>query len=202
MQEKPVVLITGASGGIGAATALEFSKRGYLTAIGGTDRGNLESVAGNAAQYGAEPLILVGDLAEFAFAESMVRETVAKWGRIDVLVNNAAWREVTTMRSISFESWERTIRICLTAPAFLARWAAEGMEQRRSGVIVNVSSLMSRQASGNCPAYVACKGALDSLTYELASLYGPSGIRVVSVNPGAVDTVLSQNLAPSDAEAE
>ncbi|MEX0611689.1 MAG: SDR family oxidoreductase, partial [Pirellulales bacterium] len=72
-------------------------------------------------------------------------------------------------------------------------WAAESMHQRRRGVIVNVSSIMSRQAAGTCPAYVACKGAMDSLTYELAALYGPVGIRVVAVSPGAIDTELSND---------
>src|SRR5581483_4657180 len=75
----------------------------------------------------------------------------------------------------------------------LARWAAEHMEPRRSGVIINISSIMSWQAAGIAPAYIACKGAIDSLTYELASLYGPSGIRVVAINPGAIDTEMSRD---------
>ena len=98
------------------------------------------------------------------------------------------------MREITLESWEKkTLRVCLTAPAFMARWAAEHMEPRRSGVIINISSIMSWQAAGIAPAYIACKGAIDSLTYELASLYGPSGIRVVAINPGAIDTEMSRD---------
>jgi NAD(P)-dependent dehydrogenase (short-subunit alcohol dehydrogenase family) len=69
------------------------------------------------------------------------------------------------------------------------------MEKRGRGVIINLSSMMSRQAAGISPAYVASKGALDALTLELASLYGPSGIRVVGVAPGAIDTELSRDLS-------
>jgi 3-oxoacyl-[acyl-carrier protein] reductase len=68
------------------------------------------------------------------------------------------------------------------------------MERRSHGVIINVSSIMSQQAAGISPAYLASKGGLDALTYELASLYGPSGVRVVGVQPGAIDTELSRTL--------
>ncbi len=70
----------------------------------------------------------------------------------------------------------------------LWRFGLAYMEQQKSGVIVNISSVMAEHAGGFSPAYIACKGAINSLTYELASLYGPSGIRVVGVSPGAIDT--------------
>jgi NAD(P)-dependent dehydrogenase (short-subunit alcohol dehydrogenase family) len=73
----------------------------------------------------------------------------------------------------------------------MSRWAAEQMEQQNGGVIINVSSLASERADGLSPAYIACKGALNSLTYELASLYGSKGIRVVSIRPGAIATEMA-----------
>jgi 3-oxoacyl-[acyl-carrier protein] reductase len=76
----------------------------------------------------------------------------------------------------------------------MARWAAEDMELRSQGVINNVSSIMAQQAAGIAPAYLASKGGMDTLTFELASLYGPSGVRVVGVQPGAIDTELSRSL--------
>jgi 3-oxoacyl-[acyl-carrier protein] reductase len=193
MSERRVALVTGASRGIGAATAIELARRGYDAALVGRTAADLEQVAGQVRAGGGEALVLPCDLADLALAESAVRQTAKHFGRLDVLLNNAAWREIVTMRKITLESWERTLRVSLTAPAFLARWAAEEMAPRRSGVIVNISSMMSRQAAGISPAYVACKGALDSLTYELASLYGPAGIRVVGVNPGAIDTEMSRD---------
>src|SRR5206468_5769259 len=130
--------------------------------------------------------------------ESMAPNVIESLGRIDVLINNAAWRDLVTMRSISLDSWERTLRICLTAPAFFARAVARDMEKRRHGVIINVSSIMSQHASGIAPAYVAAKGGLDALTYDLAALYGPMGIRVVGVSPGAVDTELGKDCLPNE----
>jgi 3-oxoacyl-[acyl-carrier protein] reductase len=134
--------------------------------------------------------------------QAAVDQTVSAFGRIDVLVNNAAARELVSMRRISVASWENTLRICLTAPAFLARWAAEDMERRRQGVIINVSSMMARQAAGISPAYIAGKGGLDALTIELASLYGASGIRVVGLAPGAIDTDLSRDLSDRSQNAD
>jgi 3-oxoacyl-[acyl-carrier protein] reductase len=191
MAAKKVALITGGSRGIGAATALEFARRGYDVAISSDDSAGLKSVANQARALGARAECFAGDLEEMAFVESLVPKVIAAFGRIDVLVNNAAWRELATMRQIGLASWERTLRICLTAPSFLARAAAVDMEPRRAGVIINISSIMSEHASGISPAYIAAKGGLNSLTYELSALYGPAGIRVLAVNPGAIDTAMS-----------
>lgn len=191
MSKKRIALVTGASRGIGAATAIEFARRGYSVTITARSADALDDVAGKIRQTGGEPLIRPGDLADFDFAQSLIKETVSHFGRLDVLVNNAAWRDLVTMRNITLESWERTLRICLTAPAFMSRWAAEQMEQQNGGVIINVSSLASERADGLSPAYIACKGALNSLTYELASLYGSKGIRVVSIRPGAIATEMA-----------
>jgi NAD(P)-dependent dehydrogenase (short-subunit alcohol dehydrogenase family) len=123
-----------------------------------------------------------------------VESTVKKWKRIDVLINNAAWRTIETMRSISVETWEKTLKINLTAPAFLAKHTAAVMEEKNiAGVIINISSVMSQRAGGNSPAYIVCKAGLEGLTYELAVLYGPKGIRVIAINPGNIETNLSSD---------
>ena len=191
MGSKPVAVVTGASRGIGAATAGEFARRGYDVAITARGREGLDASAQEVTEAGGKALVIDGDLADLDFAESVIRRTVAEYGRLDVLVNNAAWRELVTLRTISLESWERTLRVCLTAPAFMARWAAEQMERQRHGVIVNVSSIQADHASGFASPYVAAKGALNSLTFDLAALYGPVGIRAVSIRPGAIETEMS-----------
>ena len=197
-----VALITGASRGIGAATARLMAGSGYRVALVATSRPDLETVASEISATGGQALTIAGDLADLDFAKRAVDETCANWGRIDVLVNNAAWRELISMRRISPESWDKTLKVCLTAPAFLARWAAENMQQRSRGVIINVSSIMSQRAAGISPAYIASKGGLEALTYELASLYGPSGIRVLTVQPGAIDTELSRDLDRQTEQAD
>jgi len=191
--DQPLAMITGAARGIGRATALEFAARGYNLALLDLLADELLATAAEAEAAGAEVFVRTCDLFKLDEVEAAARAVVEWSGRVDVLVNNAAWREVISMREISVESWEKTLRICLTAPAFLSRWVAQAMEPRGRGVIVQVSSIMSERAGGLSPAYVVAKGGLDALTYELATLYGPAGIRVLSVRPGAIDTDLSND---------
>ena len=200
MNENLVALITGASQGIGAATAIEFAARGHHVALLARNRVALEETAARCAEHGVGTLVLAGDVGDLEWAENAVAQIVEEWGRVDVLVNNAAWREVVTMRQISLASWEKTLRICLTAPAFLARWCAANMQARASGVIVNVSSINALQAAGLAPAYAAAKGGLDALTYELGALYGSRGIRVVGLSLGAVDTEMSADYPGAQGE--
>ena len=198
METTRVVLVTGASRGIGAATAREFAARGFDVAITARGAEGLAATAADVARAGRRSLSLAGDIADLGFAEMVVRRTIETFGRLDVLVNNAAWRELVTLRTVTLESWERTLRICLTVPAFMSRWAAEQMERQGGGAIINVSSIMSRRAAGFGSAYVAAKGGLDSLTFDLAALYGPLGIRTVAVNPGAIDTELSNDYVDAE----
>ena len=194
MINKPVAIITGAANGIGKATALKFASAAYALALVDVDGKGLKELSAALDNLGATCLPIEGDLQDTTFQEKTVRETADKWGRIDVLINNAAWRTIETMRTISVETWEQTLRINLTAPAFLSKHVAAVMEQRQTkGVIINISSVMAGRPGGTSPAYVACKGAIESLTYELAALYGPRGIRVVAINPGNVHTNLTSD---------
>jgi len=202
MTDQRTAIITGASQGIGAETAREFGRRGYSVTVTARNREKLDSVADDIRAAGGKALVHAGDLCDLEFAESVIDATIKEFDRIDVLVNNAAWRDIVTMRNITKESWERTLRIALTTPAFMARWAAVQMEKQGKGVIINISSTMSERAGGMSPAYEACKGGLDSLTYELSVLYGPTGIRVVGVNPGAIDTDMSNDYTVEENTAE
>src|SRR5690606_17808127 len=127
--------LTGAATGIGAAAALLFAERGYNLALLDCAGEELAAVAAEARERGAQVLEFVGDVSDLAFGEAAVIKTHQEWNRIDLLVNNAAWRELVTMRTISLESWEKTLAVCLTAPAFLARWCARYMEEAGQGVI-------------------------------------------------------------------
>jgi 3-oxoacyl-[acyl-carrier protein] reductase len=192
---KPVVLITGAAGGVGAAAALEMARRGYDIAITDINGTGLQktSEAIHQIEASTKVLLLPGDLCDLDFTQSLAKSTFDHFGRIDILINNAAWRELVTMRKISVKSWEKTIRVMLTAPAFLARECAVFMEQAKRGLIINISSIQSRQTSSFATPYAVAKAGLETLTFDLAGLYGQAGIRVVALALGAVDTELSQD---------
>src|SRR5690606_12310117 len=140
--KPPVVIITGASRGIGRAVAEKFAKQGYnLTLVADQEEELSETV--NLIGGKNQCLSLCGNLENFGFLQDIVDRTFQEWGRVDILVNNAAWRTIETLRSISLEDWEKTIRICLTAPAFLSKMMAEKMESnQKGGVIINLSSIM------------------------------------------------------------
>lgn len=193
---KPVAIVTGASRGIGKAIAHELLARDYRIVAVSDEREELEDAF---AGHLHSVLVICGDLTDLSFAQTLVTKTIDHWGRIDVLVNNAAWRALETLRNLKLENWERTLRICLTVPAFLAKWVAAKMEEQNiAGTIINISSIMSDRVAGSSAAYVVAKGGLLSLTYELATLYGPSGIRAVAVSPGNIHTKLSQDFADPD----
>jgi NAD(P)-dependent dehydrogenase (short-subunit alcohol dehydrogenase family) len=190
-----VSIITGASKGIGRQTALAFAAADYHVVLIATNLEALQLLESEISElYNLPCLICCGDLSDETFVMSIPGLVAKKFGRIDVLVNNAAWRTIETMRTISLENWEKTVRICLTAPAFLARSCAALMEKQNiAGTIINISSVMSQRAAGSSPAYIACKGALESLTRELAVTYGRSGIRVLCIRAGFIDTEMSSD---------
>jgi NAD(P)-dependent dehydrogenase (short-subunit alcohol dehydrogenase family) len=195
INDKKVIIITGAAGGIGSATAERFAKNHYRIVLADSNLEGLNRLADRLEKtHKADCVICHGDLQDLGYVKDIVTKSFQIGGRIDVLVNNAVWRTVETMRTISLENWEKAMRINLTAPAFLAKYAAEKMEEiKTAGVIINISSVMAHNAAGYGPAYIAAKGGLESLTYELAALYGPNGIRVISVSPGNIETRLSDD---------
>ncbi len=198
---RKAALITGAAGGIGAATARRLAAAGYALLLTDIDAEKLSSLSEELENEGIRVHCLPSDLADESSWEGLIRATLEKHGRIDVLVNNAAWRIPGSLRSTGSDSWEKTLKICLTAPVFLAKAAARAMEQQNSGgVIVNISSVMAERPSGLAPAYMAAKGAINSLTRELAVTYGRSGIRVVGIAPGYIDTELSNDYVDPDGE--
>jgi NAD(P)-dependent dehydrogenase (short-subunit alcohol dehydrogenase family) len=195
MDDKKVVIITGAAGGIGFATAKKFAEHHYCITLADVDLDGLNLVREHLEkEYKANCHICHGNLLNLDYVKAIVVESIQKWGHINSLINNAVWRTVETMRTISLENWDKALRINLTAPAFLAKYAAAEMEKRKiKGVIINISSVMAHNAAGSSPAYIAAKGGIESLTYELAALYGPSEIRVVAVSPGNIETNLSND---------
>lgn len=190
--QKKTALITGAAGGIGRAIATRLATDGYNLVLSDVNEADLAAVAEALPDTGI--LICPGDLSDSHFLPLLIEQSVNRFCRIDVLINNAAWRTIETMRTISLANWQKAIDVCLTAPAFLAKETAACMEAAGTGgVIINISSMMADRPAGYSPAYIAAKSALEGLTRELSVTYGRSGIRVVAVRPGYIDTALSKN---------
>lgn len=197
MVSNKVVIITGAAKGIGKAAALKFAADNFCVTLVDI---NKEELANTGClinkNYGNNYMLCEGDIGDDIFLQQIIKQTIEKWGRIDVLVNNAAWRTIESMRTIEIETWEKTLKRCLTAPAFLAKWCAAKMEELKiPGVVINISSMMAERPAGNSPAYIAAKGAMNSLTKELAVTYGRNGIRVAGIQPGYINTEMSKDYA-------
>ncbi|MCC5833154.1 MAG: SDR family oxidoreductase [Opitutales bacterium] len=202
MKESRVAVITGAANGIGRAMAIRFAQAGFRLGLIDYDKEALEAL-GNllARDHGALTVCLDEDLNNTESVDRMVASILDRLGRIDVLINNAAWRSLETMREISIQNWEKTLRVCLTTPAFLTRRAAESMiERAEGGVVINVSSVMADRPGGYCPAYSAAKAGMEALTRELAILYGRRNIRVFCLKLGNVVTALSQDYTENKGE--
>ena len=181
-----VALVTGASSGIGAATARLLAERGASLALVGRDRARLEETAAAAATPAA---VIVADLARTAEREKVVPACLERFGRLDVLVNNAGVIAGGSLEATGPERWEAMLEINLRAVVDLMRAALPHLVASH-GCVVNVSSVAGLRAFPNLLAYCVSKAALDQLTRCTALELGPKGVRVNGVNPGVVVTEL------------
>lgn len=182
------VLVTGASSGIGRATAERFLEAGAHVVLVGRRRASLQEVVAAHAQTGQAHLI-VADLADEAQAEACVAQAVEQMGGLDVLVNAAGILKSGSLETTSLALWDEMMNINLRAIFHLMKLAVPHLERSR-GNIVNVSSVTGLRAFPGVLAYCVSKAALDQLTRCAALELAPKGIRVNAVNPGVVVTNL------------
>lgn len=184
-------LITGGSRGIGRATAVLLARAGARVAVNYVrDEAAANGLVREIRASGGEAMALAGDVAQADQARQLVRDVVAAWGRLDIIVLNAGiWEEDVSGRG-DVDVWDRTYAINLRG-AFLVTDAATPHLERHGGSIVFVSSTAGQRGEARHSAYAASKGALISYTKSLAAELGPRGIRVNCVAPGWVDTDMS-----------
>jgi len=196
-----VVLITGASRrGLGRGAAERFLERGASVAVNVRTADRAESVA---RELGPGVLALPGDLTSDSAPASMVARTVDRFGRLDVLVNNAAVAYSTRFGDISAAEWRETLEVNLTAPFLLMHAATPVMKAQGYGRIVNISSTAGRMVSTLAGAhYTAAKAGLLGLTRAAAKELGPFGITVNAVCPGLIDTDLTRANATDERLAQ
>jgi NAD(P)-dependent dehydrogenase (short-subunit alcohol dehydrogenase family) len=179
-----VAVVTGGAGGIGAATAELFVAEGAAVTIVDPAADAVARATAAIDPGGARVLGIVADLSQEAEAERTVRETVAKFGRLDTLVTAAGVRLYGPITEATVESWQWIIGINLLAAAFCAKFAIPEMARNGGGTIVNVSSTNAINGRAGMAQYDATKAALLSLTRSLACDHGHQGIRVNAVCPG------------------
>ena len=178
-----VVLVTGASSGIGAAIAIAFAENGWDVMAAGRDEGRLEEVADVSERI----VTWTGDLAESEDCEELIRDTIDEFGEIDCLINNAGIIIRGAVGDTSDDDWRQTMTINLDVPFFLSR-AALPYLLRSEGSIVNIASDWGLRGGERAVAYCASKGGLVLLTKAMARDHAREGLRVNAVCPGDVDT--------------
>lgn len=187
-----MAIVTGASRGIGAATAQALAADGFAVALAARSSDRIESLAAEIVALGGTAIAITTDVRDTAALEHLVDETVRRFGRLDVLVNNAAQMPTATRSDkMSLDAWSNALAVNLTGPWWLANRAHDAMVATGDGgVVVNITSTAATYPSIGFAAYNASKAALSMLTRTLALEWARDRIRVVGVAPGKVDTVM------------
>ena len=184
-----VIAITGAGRGIGLAIARRFAALGDRLALNYLDAGeNLDAVIADARAKGGDGMALKGDISRPDEATAFVRAAEERYGRIDVLINNAGILISVATEECTWDQWARTIAVNLSGTWSCLLAALPGMIKRRSGRIINVSSELGLIGYPTYAAYSASKGGVIALTKAVAKEMAPHGILVNSVAPGPVET--------------
>ena len=203
-----VALVTGGSSGFGEAIARRFAEEGAHVAVGGRDEGRARAAAEEAARraraagHDVQISLALGDVSVVAECERMVRETIERHGRLDILVNSAGvWLEKSILDT-SEDDWDWCVGICLKGTYFMCREALRHMVPRRSGVIVNIASDSGIHGEPGAAVYSAAKAGVVMMTRALAIDHGPDGIRVTSVSPAVFDTPMLWNAVAAAPDPE
>ena len=182
-----VVLITGGGGGMGRAIAMRFLAAGAAVALADLDGAKVKALAAELADGGLQTLAVAADVTRVADCGRMVEETVARFGRLDVLICAAGiWTEGPSDAATEAE-WNRVIDVNLKGTFFACRYAIPALE-KSGGIIVNISSDAGIIGNAGAAIYCASKGGVTVMTKALALELAPRGVRVVAVCPGDVDT--------------
>jgi NAD(P)-dependent dehydrogenase (short-subunit alcohol dehydrogenase family) len=188
-----VAIVTGAARGLGRAAAERLRECGASVAVNVRDRERAESLA---REIGEDVLAVPGDIAADGVPEEIVRRTLERFGRIDIVVNNAALARSTRFPDLSAEEWRHALEVNLTAPFLLTKAVLPAMKAQHYGRIINISSTAGRTVSTLGGAhYTASKAGLLGLTRAAAKELGQFGITVNAVCPGMIDTELTRENA-------
>lgn len=195
-------LITGGGTGMGRAIALAFSREGASVTVAGRRVEKLREVVSEIEKQGGQALAVSCDVTQSKDAGRAVQESVARFGRLDVLVNNAGALHVSTVESIPEEDWDRLMLVNLKGPFLMSRAALPALRKAGGGSIINIGSILGLIGMKGRAAYAASKGGVTMLTKAMALDYAHEKIRVNCICPALVETELIRDLFGSGSEGE
>jgi 3-oxoacyl-[acyl-carrier protein] reductase len=189
-----VALVTGASQGIGRATALALSEAGAKIAAGARNTEKLAVLVSEIGSKGGEALAVPLDVSDAAQIKTAFQQVLAKFGRLDILVNNAAITRDTLALRMKLEDWDAVLRTNLTGAHLCTQQALGVMLKQRSGRIINISSVVAETGNAGQSNYVAAKAGLIGLTRAIAVEVASRSITVNAVAPGFIETPMTDPL--------
>ncbi|MBD1870373.1 SDR family NAD(P)-dependent oxidoreductase [Cyanobacteria bacterium FACHB-471] len=195
-----VAIVTGASSGIGEATALALADVGATVAIAARRSDRLEALAKRILDQGGEVLSITADVSDEAQVKAMVQKTHAEYGRVDILVNNAGVMLLGMIDGANTEDWRRMININVLGLMYATHAVLPIMKAQGAGHIVNISSVAGRFANAGTGVYNATKWAVGAFSESLRKEVYQNNIRVTIIEPGLVATELPQHITDPSAK--
>lgn len=194
-----VAIITGSSRGIGRSIAESFAREGAHVVLNGrkTSSKQLEDLAERIASWGVHALVVRGDVGKAETAHRLIQQTVDRFGRIDILVNNVGISPMASIEKITEEEWDEVLRVNLKSAFLCSKAVLPQMKEQRSGVIINISS-GSAKSGGVGAHYAASKGGMNTFTKSLAFEGAPYGIRANAIAPGPIETEMAESIFNDD----
>ncbi len=189
--KNKVIVITGARRGMGKADALLFAEKGAKVVVSDISQEDCQAVVDEIEKKGGEALAVKCDVSKKEEVDNLFKKTIEKFGRVDVLVNNAGICQFKPFIDLTEEEWDRTLNINLKGYFLCAQAAAKEMVKQKSGVIVNIASVAMGQLGvglSNIVHYCASKGGIAAMTEALALELAPYNIRVNAIAPGMIET--------------
>lgn len=201
--QNKVVVVTGGSRGIGAGIVKLLAKENYKIILNyNQSKDAAEKIKQELKDEGKEIEIFKADVSKREEAKELIKFAIAKYQKIDVLINNAGIAQVKLFTQITDEEWDRMIRTNLNSAFYCTQEALTYMITAQSGTIINISSIWG-VTGGSCEVhYSVAKAGMDGMTKALAKELGPSHIRVNSIAPGVIDTDMNKNVVQEDLKSE
>lgn len=199
--DSKIVIVTGASSGIGKATAIEFAKSGASVVVHyNSNKNGADSVVAEISKIGQKSIAIGGDLSQKASVDQLISETVKTFGGIDILVNNAGTLvERKSIEEMEDALWDRVIDVNMKSAFLCCNAAIPHMKKRTGGRIVNISSIAARNGGGlGAGHYSAAKAGVMAMTKNLAKELAGSGILVNNVSPGVITTPYHDEYSTSE----